>query len=569
MKKILDTPGEAVGDFIECLVSHSDGLAKVRGWNVVARADSGTTNSGQVAVLSGGGSGHEPAHAGYVGPGMLNAAVLGPVFTSPSVDDVLAGIRATAGAAGALLVVKNYTGDTLNFGLAAEMAKAEGIPVETVIVQDDVAIEAASRVGSRGIAGTVLVHKVAGAAAARGLPLEEVASIARGFAAKVASMGVATAPCVLPGASAPNFELEDDEVEWGLGIHGEAGRERGTMVPARELASVLVRAITARAELGAGARTAVLVNGLGTTTPMELEITAGRVLSALRSEGVEVERLWVGTFLSALDMAGCSVSIVDVTDQELELLDAPTDAAAWPRATGRVPDAERSELPVPENGGATRSTGSRAGADMSRLLDAVGAAARAVLEAEDRLTELDRNVGDGDMGTNLARGARVLLEQADTLAKESTEKALLLRVSEVLRKEVGGTSGPLYSLLVLGASDRLSSDKPDAATWAEAFAAGVAAVQRIGGARVGDRTMIDALRPAADALAREVAAGTDPAAALRHAVDAADQGARHTAEVQASLGRSSYLGERAVGHPDPGAVAVGIWLRALSDQVSG
>lgn len=569
MKKILDTPSEAVTDFITGLVAHSTGLTKVRGWNVVARADIGDASATQVTVLSGGGSGHEPAHAGYVGPGMLSAAVLGPVFTSPSVDDILGGIRATAGPAGALLVVKNYTGDTLNFGLAAEMAKADGIPVETVIVRDDVAIEGNSRVGKRGIAGTVLVHKVAGAAAARGLPLTEVAEIARSFAAKVGSMGVATTPCVLPGASSPSFELGDDELEWGLGIHGEAGRERGSMASAREVARVLVDTISGLTELGAGSHAAVLVNGLGSTIPMELEVIAGRVLAELRDRNVDVRRMWVGTFLSALDMSGCSVSVVNVTETELALLDAPTSAAAWPRSPGHVPATDLPELSVPEGTTTTRESDTRRGADLSPMITAIKAAAKTVLDSEDHLTELDRRVGDGDMGINIARGARTLLHQVDALARESTEKTLLLRVSELLRREVGGTSGPLYSLLALGAAERFTAEEPDAAAWGEAFTSGVAAVRRIGGAQVGDRTMVDALSPAADTLTREVRAGTDPAEALRRAADAAEQGARGTAEIQATLGRSSYLGERAVGHPDPGAIAVGIWLRAVSTSLAG
>src|SRR5262245_16615732 len=244
MKKLINRPAAVVEEMVEGLVAVFPGLRRLTGQTVLVRAEIPDSTTRQVAVISGGGSGHEPAHAGYVGRGMLSAAVAGDVFTSPSPDAVLAAIRATAGPAGALLVIKNYTGDRLNFGLAAELARAEGIPVESVLVADDVALAAsAGHAGRRGLAGTVLVHKIAGAGAGAGGPLAVVAAAARAAAEAVRTMGVALTPCTVPAAGRPGFTLGETEVELGLGIHGEPGVRRGPLEPADALVDRMLAAI--------------------------------------------------------------------------------------------------------------------------------------------------------------------------------------------------------------------------------------------------------------------------------------------------------------------------------------
>ncbi len=296
MKKLINTPRAVVREMLEGLADLHPGLALLDSENVIVRTGLPPAAQRPVALLSGGGSGHEPAHAGYVGTGMLTAAVAGEVFTSPSVDAVLAGIRASAGPAGAVLIVKNYTGDRLNFGLAAELARADGIPVEEVIVADDVAL--AGTVANdrrRGIAGTVLVHKIAGAAAAAGRSLAEVAQLARAAAADVGTMGVALGACTVPAVGRPGFELGPDEIELGLGIHGEAGVERASMMPADVLVERLLSSILSDRKLVAGDRVALLVNGLGGTTPMELAIVARHAMAVLRARGLSVERAWSST----------------------------------------------------------------------------------------------------------------------------------------------------------------------------------------------------------------------------------------------------------------------------------
>jgi len=305
MKKLINRTADIVREMLEGTVGLNPGLALLDTENVVIRAGLPAAADRPVALISGGGAGHEPAHAGYVGRGMLTAAVTGEVFTSPSVDAVLAAIRATAGPAGALLIVKNYTGDRLNFGLAGELAAVEGIPTELVVVADDVALAGlVPRDRRRGIAGTVFVHKIAGAAAESGKSLQEVAAIARAAAARIGTMGVALGACTVPAAAKTGFELAEDEIELRLGIHGEKGVERTGIMSADALVDRLVETIVTDMKIGRGARVALLVNGLGATPPMELAIVARRALAVLREKGITVERAWSGDFLTAIEMPG-------------------------------------------------------------------------------------------------------------------------------------------------------------------------------------------------------------------------------------------------------------------------
>lgn len=561
MKKLVNAPRAVVREMLEGFVALAPGQALLEEETVVVRARIPDDPARRkVAILSGGGSGHEPAHAGYVGEGMLDAAVAGDVFTSPSTDAVLAAIRAVAGPAGALLVVKNYTGDRLNFGLAAELARAEGIPVETVVVADDVALhDTVDPSRRRGIAGTVLVHKVAGACAETGASLAEVAREAAATAAELGTMGVALGPCTVPAAGRPGFTLGADEVELGLGIHGEQGVRRVPMQPADALVDSLLGTILMDRRIGAGARVALLVNGLGGTPPMELAIVTRRALAFLRERGIQVERAWSGTFLSALEMPGCSLSVLKVDDARLQWLDADTSAPAWPGA-GRVAP-ERPRVHAPAAPGALES-GTTPQPGMERFKAAVLAAADALDAAEPRLTELDSAAGDGDLGLSMARGAAAI--RALPESSWTSPAGALSAIGDALRRAIAGSSGPFYATALLRASRHLAGGTADAAAWAGAFSAAVDAIAELGGARPGDRTMLDALRPAADAFAQALKAGQPPAEAWALAVRAAEQGAEATARMQPRLGRASYLGSRAVGVPDAGAAAAVVWLKALT-----
>lgn len=560
MKKLINHPAAVVPEMLEGLVRLHPGLALLDGEMVVLRRDGGN----EVALIAGGGAGHEPAHAGYVGPGLLHAAVSGDVFTSPSTDAVLAAIRAVASPAGVLLIVKNYTGDRLNFGLAAELARAEGIPAEMVVVDDDVALSGgAHSAGRRGIAGTVLVHKVAGAAAAAGLDLAAVKAEAMAAVAALGTMGVGLSSCTVPAVGRPGFTLGEDEIELGLGIHGEAGVRRAPLTAADALADDLLERIVAECGLVRGDRVALLVNDLGATPTMELLIVARRALSVLETQGIVVERAWAGAFLTALDMAGCSLSLMRLDDARLARLDAAATAPAWPGAASR-PQPVRAHAAT----AAAAPPAVPRGASGTLLEAALRAAAAALRTAEPRLTELDRAVGDGDLGISLMRGAAAM--ERDLPSYDLSDPAATLRaLSATLRRALGGTSGPLYAVFLLRAAAALEQARSARAgadqAWAAAFEAGWRGISELGDARPGDRTMLDALVPAADAFRQAVAQGNDAAMALRAAAAAAAAGAAATATMLPRRGRSSYLASRVGGHPDPGAEAVAIWLAAIRD----
>lgn len=564
MKKLINDPLCVVDDMLEGVALADQRLALLEGENTVVRRDfRALAASGKVSIISGGGAGHEPAHAGYVGRGMLTAAVAGAVFTSPSVDAVLNAIMTVAGAAGVLLIVKNYTGDRLNFGLAAEIAKAAGIDVELLVVGDDVALDDdGGRIGRRGIAGTVFIHKVAGAAAQAGLSLAHVKAQAQRAADGLFSMGLSLGACTVPAAGKPGFILAEDEVEYGLGIHGESGVRRGKIEPAREMIRVLLERIVDQGGLGTGERIAVMINNLGGTAAQELDIVSCEALRGFADRGLKVEAVMVGTFLTALEMPGCSISVMRVDDELLGRLQASTDATAWRGMT--TPATELARLPVTRTTAQDMAEGKAWRQENARVFRSVlGAISQALRASEQALTELDSVVGDGDIGISLARGARAIDEALNGLALDRPGLALQ-QLSAILRRMLGGTSGPLYAVFVLRAGVALSvSGAPDSVkAWAQAFEAGCDAMAKLGGASAGDRTMLDALLPAAAAFA----ATTDEATALDAATqvaDAAKVGAEATRDMLPSKGRSSYLGERALGHVDPGAFAVTVWTAAI------
>lgn len=564
MKKLINDPKAVVREMLEGTVALARGLALLSDENVVVRSDLRGKLNRKVAVISGGGAGHEPAHAGYVGAGMLSAAVVGDVFTSPSVDAVLAAIRAVAGRAGALLIVKNYTGDRLNFGLAAEIATAEGIPTEMVLVADDVSLhDTVPPDRRRGIAGTVFVHKLAGAAANLRLPLSEVARIARQAAGDVRTMGVGFGTCIVPTVGHPGFHLGEGEIEYGLGIHGEKGVERMAMKPADAIVDDVLDVILSDFGNPLPSSVALLVNGLGATPDMELAIAARRSFAALAKRDIAVERAWCGNFMTALEMPGFSISLLPLNQERLGFLDAKTDSAGW-AGNGQF------RHPIPIIGSASaepeRSPDHPIGPLSQVLRLAAAAVADALDTAEADLSELDGKAGDGDLGASMARGAASLRGLHD--ASYAAPAIFLSDLSTVLRRSIAGSSGPFYATALVRAAASLKGiDDPTEMEWLKAFAASIQAIADLGGAKRGDRTMLDALYPALDAWTSASAAPHSPHDAFAAAVAGAQSGAAHTATLTARVGRASYLGDRAVGFPDAGARAVTIWMRAIESAL--
>jgi triose/dihydroxyacetone kinase / FAD-AMP lyase (cyclizing) len=567
MKKLINDPNRVTREMLEGLVAINPTLALLNDDTVVVRSDLAEWRKRAcVALVSGGGAGHEPAHAGYVGEGMLTAAVSGEVFTSPSTDAVLSAIRACATPAGVLLIIKNYTGDRLNFGLAAELARAEGIPVEMVIVADDAAFartpgEANNR---RGIAGTVFVHKIAGAAAAAGATLAKVKAEATRAAEAVRTMGVALSACTVPAVGTPGFQLAENEIEFGLGIHGERGVRRGSLVPADEIATQLVERLVEDSALAGDNDVVLLINGLGATPLMELTIVARAALRALHARNIRVQRAWCGTFLSAIDMAGCSISIMPVDSQRLARLDAGTTAPAWVRSPPMPvsPTPARIEFQQPADFDVTQQANGKKDPVLEATLRRIAAA---LLEAETELTALDQAVGDGDLGISMSRAARGILENLDTLAAQPVATALM-SLSHLMRRVIAGSSGPFYAVGLGRAAARLKQGDGAPHAWAAAFEGACDAISELGGAKLGDRTMLDALYPAAAAFRRVIEQHGTWIEAVTSAASAAEEGVQKTAQMIPKRGRSVYIGERALGSPDPGAEAIAVWLRGIAGR---
>jgi len=327
MKKIMNNVDAVENEMVLGMVkAYPQYIKKLDCGNVVVRA---RKKEGKVALISGGGSGHEPAHGGFVGEGMLDAAVAGPVFTSPTPDQIYEGIKAIATDKGVFMVVKNYTGDVMNFEMAAEMAEMDGIPVKYVVTNDDVAVQdSLYTVGRRGVAGTIFVHKIAGAKAEEGAELEAVQAVAQKVVDNVRTMGMAIKPCMVPAAGKPGFELSDDEMEVGIGIHGEPGTHREPLKKADEIVDMLLEKILADIDY-ADSEVAVLINGAGGTPLMELFIVNNHVSDVLAAKGIKVYKTFVGNYMTSIEMDGLSISLLRLDDEMKKLLDAKADTPAF------------------------------------------------------------------------------------------------------------------------------------------------------------------------------------------------------------------------------------------------
>ncbi|TPL75636.1 dihydroxyacetone kinase subunit DhaK [Mesorhizobium sp. B2-3-15] len=509
----------------------SGDLARLDGYpeiKVVLRAD---WDKSKVAVVSGGGAGHEPSHAGFVGKGMLTAAVSGEIFASPSVEAVMAAIRAVTGPAGCLLIVKNYTGDRLNFGLAAEKARAEGFAVEMVIVADDIALPDIAQ--PRGVAGTLFVHKISGHLSEAGKDLVSVAAAARAAAKDIISLGMSLSSCSIPGQPHEDRFGENDG-ELGLGIHGEPGVERIAVQSADKLVAVMAERLAGRLDAKAGH--ALLINNLGSVPPLEMSLVANAVLASPLAKTVKFT-IGPGPLMTALNMNGFSLSLIRLDAAREAALLAPVGPHAWMPAKPLVAPAV-----VPMAKAAGQSTAHRASQDAGtrRLIVTV---CEKLISLEAALNGLDAKAGDGDTGSTVATGARSVLDRLDTLPL-ADPAATLGAVGDILSASMGGSSGVLLSIFFTAAGRALDGG----AGVPKALLAGLERMTFYGGAKPGDRTMVDALEPALKALDGN---------GLGDAATAARRGAEATAAMEkAKAGRSAYVGAGLQGVVDPGAHAV-------------
>ncbi|MTD41192.1 DAK2 domain-containing protein [Erwinia sp. CPCC 100877] len=509
------------------------------GIRVVMRSD---WNKSRVAVISGGGAGHEPADVGFVGRGMLTAAVCGDLFASPGVDAILNAIVAVTGDRGCLLIVKNYTGDRLNFGLAAEKAKRYGLKVEMVVVGDDIALSGNQ---PRGIAGTALVHKVAGYAAEQGWSLGEVREIARQASENVFSLGVALRSCSLPDGVEDEWRIPPGRVEMGLGLHGEPGVRTLNTRNSRALVDLMVEQLWRHA--GGDVRLALLVNNLGGTSEMEMALIVKALAHSRLRDQVEF-MIGPAPLMSALDMKGFSLSILRLSDAFIDALQAPSETLGWPLLVPFTPMKVQPQRPAHDRVDALPSYN-------EAVAMRVAALTLALIETEAELNALDARVGDGNTGTSFARGAREIARLlALGMLPLNDQAALLALIGERLATVMGGTSGGLMSIFFTAAGcARLQGQSLE-----QSLMVGLQQIKLYGGAKPGDRTLIDALQPALEVLAGE---GVIAAAA------AARRGAEATAAMsKANAGRSAYIAsDRLSGVKDPGAAAIATAFSALAE----
>ncbi len=602
-KKFINSASNSVDEFIDgLLLQYPNHLRKLANQHVIlhssfaAQNKDAHPNKSRVSLLSGGGSGHEPSHAGFIGENMLSGAILGGIFASPSVSSILAAIRASTlpsseGGKGCLLIVKNYTGDRLNFGMACELANAEGRLVKMVVVADDCAIERKKGItGARGVAGTVFVHKAAGGAAGKGMDLDEVTKIAETVSNSVGSLGCALNTVTIPGADKVNDRLmladESGEsmMEIGLGIHGEAGIRQCPLMSCDDIAKEMLSIIQSYGRdvdskivslYNPNDELIVLVNNLGGTSNFEMSLLTRSLVTQLEEAGCKATRVLVGSFMTSFDMQGASVSILpctgDISKELLDLFDAKTDAPGWLAAdvwsTGgsRPSESEIEEVIVEKKAGAAEDLPPVLINDYSTVAQAVLAqCAQALSDAEPTLTKYDTIVGDGDCGITMQRGAKEVLSRLESKSlRVDNPVNTFADLADAVSASMGGSSGILLELMFRKASTSLQSVSGDGITskdMAVAFRNGCEAVSFYGGAQEGSRTMLDAMFPASAAML--AGDGAD----IQACASAAQKGADATAAMtNAEAGRSNYLSEEVLmGTPDPGAVAVALVLKTLA-----
>lgn len=585
MKKIMNQPETLVREMLSGLVLAHPELEFNSKYKIIKKKQ---INPQKVTLISGGGSGHEPAHAGFVGKGMLDVAVCGDVFASPSQIQVYQAIRSSASEKGTLLIIKNYSGDIMNFKNAAHLAEEDGIRVDYVKVDDDIAVEdSLYTVGKRGVAGTVLVHKIAGAAAEAGMSLEQVKAAAQHAVDNVKSIGFALTSCTVPTKGTPTFSLGEQEMEYGVGIHGEPGIRREQMISADELAGRMVAELLQSLQIsgGASAEVAVLVNGFGGTPLQELYLLNNSVMRELSLRGIQVYKGFVGNYMTSIDMAGASVSIMKLDDQLKELL---SDACNTPGLTisGPFEPVQYSEVVVKEDeGGKPVSYGMTTSDEYAVIRDGklslnnmiylVDKMSEIIIENEVPFCELDSHAGDGDFGMSVAKGFKQLKTEWDEVIAQGTDIGRFLDAcSLIIMEHCGGASGPIWGSGFRAAS-KYAADRVEltVSEIADMLSAVVKGIQDTGersfgrGAVVGDKTLVDALVPYADAWAVSARNGDQLKSAGIKAAEAAVEGAKKTETIVARMGRAGTVGERSIGYPDAGAYALGVIFTGLAQAL--
>ncbi len=584
MKKIINQPENLVYEMCKGIeIAHPE-LEFIEKYKIIKKRQ---INPDKVTLISGGGSGHEPAHAGFVGKGLLDAAVCGDVFASPSQIQVYQAIRETRSNKGTLLIIKNYSGDMMNFKNAAALASDDGLTVDYVKVDDDIAVQdSLYTVGRRGVAGTLFVHKIAGAFAEMGNTLSEVKRVAEKVAQNVKSIGFAFSSCTVPAKGSPTFEIAENEMEYGVGIHGEPGIQRETIISADALSKRMTEALLNELKLE-NEEVAVMINGFGSTPLQELYLLNHAITKELVAAGVKIHRIFVGNFMTSIDMLGASVSIMKL-DSELKLLLNQPAQSAGLNVYGPIDPVNYSPLSYEQAEKVKSAFTYELETDpkhavitderltLQNLQFMIDAMSDVIIKNEVPFCELDAHAGDGDFGMSVAKGFRKLKEEWRNLIQDTTTiSAFLDQCALIIMEHCGGASGPIWGSAFKGASR--SSEGLEHLTltaFAEMMQATVKSVQVTGersfgrGAVVGDKTLIDALVPYADSLLRSAKEGKSLLDALKLASAEAVKGAESTKLIAARMGRAGTVGDRSIGYPDAGAHALGVIFTEITAKLS-
>ncbi|OFD47018.1 dihydroxyacetone kinase subunit DhaK [Bacillus mycoides] len=582
MKKIINKPETLVMEMCNGMVMAHPELELLKKYKVIKKKE---MNENKVTLISGGGSGHEPAHAGLVGKGMLDAAVCGDVFASPSQIQVYQAIKETASKKGTLLIIKNYSGDIMNFKNGAHLATEDGIEVDYVKVDDDIAVEdSLYTVGRRGVAGVIFVHKIAGAAAEAGMDLGAVKAVAEKAAANVRTIGLALTSCTVPASGSPTFTLAEDEMEYGVGIHGEPGIKREKTLSADELANRMTNDLVKDLGVKDGEEIALLVNGFGGTPLQELYLFNNAVTRELAARNIKINRVFVGNYMTSIDMAGMSLTVMKLDDELKTLLskecntpafkvDGPVESVEYVNVLEDVEEKEVSfEIETAEEHAVMKDNV----ITLNNMVYLVDKMSDIIIKNEVPFCELDTHAGDGDFGMSVAKGFKQLKREWSSILGQDnlTIGSFLDGCSMIIMEHCGGASGPIWGGAFRAAS-KAAGEKRELAVgeFAEMLQAALHGIQSIGersfgrGAVVGDKTLVDALAPCVDSWLDSASNEVDVKTAFEKGAEAAVKGAEYTKEIVARMGRAGTVGERSLGYPDAGAHALGVIFTEIAGSL--
>lgn len=582
MKKIMNRSETMVPEMCAGIALAYPELEFVKRYKIIKKREQ---NADKVSLISGGGSGHEPAHAGFVGKGMLDAAVCGDIFASPSQIQIYQAIKETAGNAGTLMIIKNYSGDMMNFKNAARLAEEDGISVEYVKVDDDIAVQdSLYTVGRRGVAGTVLVHKIAGAAAEQGYSLKQVKAYAENAVLNTRSIGFAFTSCTVPAKGTPTFSIAENEIEYGVGIHGEPGVSRETMMTADELSKRMTDSLVKELGLAENDEVTVLVNGFGGTPLQELYLFLNSTAKILDEYKIKIYRSFAGNYMTSIDMSGESLTFMKMNSELKSLLDAESDSPAFKVNGPVLPRNYEPFIPAyhsqSENTDQKNHTKGSAKVrqevlTVDNMIFIVDTMSECIIKNEVPFCELDAYAGDGDFGMSVSKGFRQLRrEWSDILEEKVCDIGEFLDACSLIIMECcGGASGPIWGSAFRAAGKAAKGkQKLTAEEFAVLLQEAVTGIQKTGeysfgrGAVVGDKTLIDALVPCADVWT-ENAGNKTLKELFQLSADAAVNGAKMTEKIVARMGRAGTVGKRSIGYPDAGAFALGVIFSKIADAL--